>query len=247
MSENTKKWSDERVAKLVELAGEEVPVTAQTMENAATELDVTLLSVAAKLRKMGYEVASLAKAKAAAFTSDEAAALEDFINQNEGQLTYKQLAEQFADGKFNAKQIQGKVLALELTGSIRAADKVEVASKYSAEEEAKFIEMAAANAFIEDIAAALGREVASIRGKALSLTTKGLITKIPVQKNSTAKNSVDVFDALADIATMTVEDIAAALDKTVRGVKTVLTRRGIKVANYDGAAKRAKAEAKKAE
>lgn len=43
---------------------------------------------------------------------------------------------------------------------------------------------------------------------------------------------------------MTVAQIAAAVDKTERGLKTLLTRRGIKVADYDGAAKRQKAEAR---
>jgi hypothetical protein len=50
----------------------------------------------------------------------------------------------------------------------------------------------------------------------------------------------------AAIATMTVAEIAAAVDKTERGLRTLLTRRGIKVADYDGAAKKAKAEAKAA-
>jgi hypothetical protein len=45
---------------------------------------------------------------------------------------------------------------------------------------------------------------------------------------------------------MSVEDIAKAVDKTPRGIKTLLTRRGITVADYDGAAKKAKAEAKAA-
>jgi hypothetical protein len=39
---------------------------------------------------------------------------------------------------------------------------------------------------------------------------------------------------------MTVEQIAESIDKTVRGVKTMLTRRGITCANHDGAKKAAK-------
>ena len=45
---------------------------------------------------------------------------------------------------------------------------------------------------------------------------------------------------------ITVAEIAQAVDKTERGLRTLLTRRGIKVADYDGAAKKAKAEAKAA-
>ena len=39
---------------------------------------------------------------------------------------------------------------------------------------------------------------------------------------------------------MTVEQIAESIEKTVRGVKTMLTRRGITCADYDGAKKAAK-------
>ena len=53
------------------------------------------------------------------------------------------------------------------------------------------------------------------------------------------------MEALGEaIATMTVEQIAEASGKTERGMKTLLTRRGIKVADYDGFAKKQKAEAK---
>ena len=41
-----------------------------------------------------------------------------------------------------------------------------------------------------------------------------------------------------DIAGMTVEEIADEIGKTVRGVKTMLTRRGLQCANYNGAAKK---------
>jgi hypothetical protein len=187
----------------------------------------------------------MATVKVAAFTPEESVSLASFVASNAGSLTYKDIAEQFADAKFSAKQIQGKLLALELTGSVKAAEKVEAARTYTEAEEATFIKMAQAGKFIEEIAVALGKEIPSIRGKALSLTRKGQIDKIPTQRDSHAKNTVDPVEALGvAIATMTVEDIAKAVDKTDRGIKTLLTRRGIKVANYDGAAKKAKAEAK---
>ena len=43
---------------------------------------------------------------------------------------------------------------------------------------------------------------------------------------------------------MTVDDIAKAVDKTSRGIKTLLTRRGIDCADHKGKAKKEKAEAK---
>jgi hypothetical protein len=240
-----KKWSDEAVATLTTLVGSESPVSVSTVEKAAEALGVTVRSIAAKLRQLDHEVASMATVKVAAFTPEESVSLASFVASNAGSLTYKDIAEQFADAKFSAKQIQGKLLALELTGSVKAAEKVEAARTYTEAEEATFIKMAQAGKFIEEIAVALGKEIPSIRGKALSLTRKGQIDKIPTQRDSHAKNTVDPVEALGvAIATMTVEDIAKAVDKTDRGIKTLLTRRGIKVANYDGAAKKAKAEAK---
>ncbi len=247
MTEKAKKWSDEAVATLLEIAGSADPVSVQAVERAAEALGVTTRSVAAKLRQLDREVASMAKEKTSAFTEAEGEALADFVNSNEGRYTYKEIAEQFAGGKFSAKQIQGKLLALELTGSVKPAEKVEVARTYTEAEEAKFIAMAEGGKFIEEIAEALGKTVASVRGKALSLSRKGQIAKIPAQRESHAKDQVDPVEALGDsIASMTVAEIAAAVNKTERGLKTLLTRRGIKVADYDGFAKKQKAEAKAA-
>lgn len=243
----TKKWSDEAVDQLMNIVGNASPVSVEAVEQAAEALGFTTRSVASKLRQLDREVASLAKEKTSAFTADEGADLADFVNANAGNLTYKQIAEHFAGGKFTAKQIQGKLLALELTGAVKPAEKVEIARTYSDAEEAKFIKMAESGSFIEDIATALNKTVASVRGKALSLTRKGQISKIPAQRESHAKESIDPVTALGDkISTMTVAEIAAAVDKTERGLRTLLTRRGIKVADYDGAAKKAKAEAKAA-
>jgi hypothetical protein len=243
----TKKWSDEAVDQLMNIVGNASPVSVEAVERAAEMLGFTTRSVASKLRQLDREVASLAKEKTSAFTADEGTDLANFVQANAGNLTYKQIAENFAGGKFTAKQIQGKLLALELTGSVKPADKVEIARTYSDAEEAKFINMAETGSFIEDIATALNKTVASVRGKALSLTRKGQISKIPAQRESHAKESIDPVTALGDkISTMTVAEIAAAVDKTERGLRTLLTRRGIKVADYDGAAKKAKAEAKAA-
>jgi len=72
-----------------------------------------------------------------------------------------------------------------------------------------------------------------------------VIDRIPPQRNSYAKESTDPIAALGDkITNMTVAEIAAAVDKTERGLRTLLTRRGINVADYKGADKKAKAEAK---
>jgi hypothetical protein len=249
MTEKAKKWSEATVSQLMNLVGSQRPVSAATVEMAAESLGegFTARSVASKLRQLEVEVASMAKEKTSAFTEDEGAELAEFVISNQGEYTYKQIAEHFMDGKFTAKQIQGKLLALELTGSVKPAEKVEVARTYTEAEEAKFIQLAERGAFIEDIANTLNKSIASVRGKALSLTRKGQIAKIPAQKNSYAKENSDPVAALgAKIHSMTIAEIAQAIDKTERGLKTLLTRRGIKVADYDGAAKREKADGRKA-
>ncbi len=247
MTEQKKKWSDAAVSTLLATVGSESPVSVASVEAAAKALNLSERSVAAKLRQLDHEVASMAKEKVPAFTKDQGDALTSFVKSNAGELTYKQIAEQFEDGKFTAKQVQGKLLALELTASVKAADKLEVVKHYTADEEATFVKMANAGAYIEEIAKALGKEVPSIRGKALSLSRGGSISKIPAQKESHAKDHVDVIESLGDkIATMTVADIAKAADKTERGIKTALTRRGIDVADYKGKSKKEKAAGKTA-
>lgn len=247
MSESkSKKWDEQNVATLLGIVGSTSPVSVSLVEQAATALGVTARSIASKLRQLDREVASMAAVKVPTFTDEQSDALAAFVTNNAGTYTYKEIAEQFP-GEFSAKQIQGKLLALELTSSVRPADKIEVATKYNEAEEATFVKMATNGKFIEEIAVTLGKTIASVRGKALSLSRKGLIEKIPAQKESHAKNTVDPVEALgASIATMTVAEIAVATDKSERGCKTLLTRRGIKVADYDGQAKKAKAEAKAA-
>lgn len=245
MTEKTKKWSDEAVAKLMSIAGSDNPVSVERVERAAEELGFTTRSVASKLRQLDREVASMAQVKTSAFTEVETNSLKEFVTRKAGSLTYKEISERFADGKFSAKQIQGKLLALEMTDKVKPAEKVEAARTYTPQEEAKFVEMVQSGKFIEDIANALNKSIASVRGKALSLTRNGQIDKIPAQRESHAQNTVDPVAALGDkVKVMTVAEIAAAADKTERGIKTLLTRRGITVADYDGAAKKAKAEAK---
>ena len=57
----TPKWTEDRVATLKSIVGTESPVTAERVQAAATELETTTRSVAAKLRRESYEVASVAK------------------------------------------------------------------------------------------------------------------------------------------------------------------------------------------
>lgn len=238
------KWTEDRTSELTAFADAlpEGAVTKAAVAEAAEKLETSARSVAAKLRKLGYTVETAASAPKA-FSDDEASDLSSFVTNNSGVYTYGEIAEQFAGAKFSAKAIQGKILSLELTGHVRATPKAEAVRTYTDAEEATVLSMINSGAFAEDIAAAVGKPVASVRGKALSLFKAGQITALPKQRDVKGA-APDAYETLgAAISTMTVEQIAEKLDKTVRGVKTTLTRRGLKAADYDGAAKQKKASA----
>lgn len=241
-----KKWNDESVSALLELVGTSRPVASDIVSKAAEALGVSERSVAAKLRNLDIEVASMAKPAVASFSDEETEALSAFVQNNSGVFTYKEIAEEFKDGAFTYKQVQGKILSLELTGHVKATEKEVASRSYTDEQESQFISLAKAGKFLEEIAEQLGKTLQSVRGKALSLFRSGEIEAIPAQKESYAKDDVDALAGVSPeaLATMTVADVMELTGKTERGTKTTLTRRGINVADYKGADKKAKAEAK---
>jgi hypothetical protein len=235
-------WTEERVKELLGAVGDERPVTQDTAAAAATALEVSTRSISAKLRKMGVEVEK-AGPRARKFSDDEEAKLVAFLDENTGNFTYAEIAENFAGGKFSAKQIQGKVLSLEMTDSVKKTPKPESVKTYTDEEEATFVAMAEAGKFLEEIAEALGKPLASVRGKALSLNrTQGLA--IPKQEKSHAAVKVDVIEDLynsGELANLTVAEVAEKSGKTVRGVKTIITRRGYAASDYKAKPRKAAA------
>ena len=230
------KWTDERTQSLVDFVGSG-PVSQATVAEAADELETSSRSVSSKLRKMGYEVELASASQSKSFSEDQESTLANFVNDNSGQYTYAEIAENFEGGAFSAKSIQGKILSMQLTSHVKPAPKVESVKTYSDDEETTFINMVNDGAFVEAIAESLGRSVNSIRGKALSLLRAGEINAIPKQENVKGNGKADVLADL-DISGMSVEEIADEVGKTVRGVKTMLTRRGLTCADYDGRARK---------
>ena len=57
------------------------------------------------------------------FSADETDALSSFLEENSGNLTAEEISQQFAGGKFTARQINGKALSLEMTGHVKPAEK----------------------------------------------------------------------------------------------------------------------------
>tara|TARA_Y100001963_G_C6788185_1_gene454047 strand:+ start:1759 stop:2484 length:726 start_codon:yes stop_codon:yes gene_type:complete len=235
------KWTDERTDTLVNFVGDESPISQATVAEAADSLETSTRSISSKLRKMGYDVELVSASSGRSFSDDQAATLAAFVQDNSGEYTYAQIAEHFESGTFNKKQVQGKILSMELTDHVKPAPKVETVRTYSEEEEDQFIELVNGGAFVENIAEALGREIPSVRGKALSLLRAGVIDAIPRQEHTKGAAKEDPLEGINGIEEMTVEEIADAIGKTVRGVKTMLTRRGISANDYDGRARKEKA------
>jgi len=235
------KWTDERTAQLTSMVGDESPVSQETVAEAADRLETSTRSVSSKLRKMGYDVELASTRASKSFSPEQEATLSAFVSDNSGEYTYAQIAEHFEGGAFSAKSIQGKILSMELTAHVKPTPKVETVKSYTDAEEATFVKMVNDGAFVEQIADALNRTVNSIRGKALSLLRSGDIDAIPRQETTKGSSRVDPLEELGDISAMTVEAIAETIGKTARGVKTMLTRRGLVASDYDGAAKKEKA------
>ena len=240
------KWTDERTATLTAIVGADkaVEVARDVVEAAATSLEVSVRSIVSKLGKLGYSCEKAAT-KGKLFSDEQGAELLAFLESNSGKYTYAEVAAQIFGGQFNAKQIQGKVLHLEATSHIKPTEKAKAVKVYSDADEATYLAMAAEGASAEAIAEALGKDVRSVMGKALDFEKRieGFVR--PKQVN-VKPASVDPIEALTDIASMTVASIAEAVNKTEKGVKSILTHRGITCADYDGAKRRAKIDAKKA-
>ena len=236
------KWTDERTQSLTDFVGSESPISQATVASAAEHLETSTRSVSSKLRKMGFDVELASSVSHRTFSDDQEATLLQFVTDNSSQYTYAEIASSFEGGHFSAKSIQGKILSMELTSHVKPAEKPESVRTYSPEEEATFTSMVNDGAFVEEIADALGKTVNSIRGKALSLLRSGDINAIPRQKVTKGSSKADPLSEInGEIGDMTVEEIADEIGNTVRGVKTMLTRRGLTCADYDGAARKEKA------
>ena len=223
------KWTDERTQQLVDFIGDQSPVSQTVVAEAADELETSTRSVSSKLRKMGFDVELASASASKSFSEEQEATLQNFVVDNSGVYTYAEIASNFEGGSFSAKSIQGKILSMELTEHVKPAPKVESVRTYTPEEEGTFVDMVNGGSFVEEIAEALGKSVNSIRGKALSLLRSGDINAIPKQKETKGSSKADVLADL-DISSLTVQEIADEIGKTVRGVKTMLTRRGLQCA-----------------
>lgn len=232
-------WNEENTARLTSMVSGD-SVSQDEVTNIAEEMDTTPRSIGAKLRKLGYEVEK-ATGRTSTWSEDEEAQLTALVESKPGEMTYAEIAAVFLDGKYTSKQIQGKVLNLELYDKVRKAEKKAAPRTYSPEEETRFVSLVQSDASIEDLAAEFGKSAASVRGKALSLLRAGEIEAMPEQRVSTAKDQQDPIEALGEeVSSMTVEQIAEQTGKTVRGIKSILSRRGITCEDYDGAARREK-------
>jgi hypothetical protein len=235
-------WTQENTSTLVSAVDGVETVAQDQLITLAETLGTTPRSVGAKLRKMDYSVAK-AVAKTSAWTEAQEVDLSDLVNANAGNLTYAEIAASFEAGTFTAKQVQGKLLSMELFDKVKKAERKTAPRSYTPDEEVKFVALVQGGATMEDLAEAFNKPIASVRGKALSLTRSGEIEGMPKQASSNAKEQKDVFEGI-DIEGSTVAEIAEVTGRTVRGIKSTLSRRGISASDYNGAGRREKLDAK---
>ena len=215
-------YTDEMVTRMEGVCGS--GVTEDIIESLCDELGYPRRSVTAKLRKLGYDVPKKPGA-APVFTSEETDALAAYLEANSGNQTAEEIAAGFVDGKFTARQINGKALSLEMTSHIKPAEKKITPRSYTEDEESQISSMVEDGAFLEDIAEAVGKTVNSVRGKLLSMGLKA-------DQRDKKGTKADPYEGIEDMLGQTVEEIADHFGKTVRGVKTVLTRRGLSASDY---------------
>jgi DNA-binding NarL/FixJ family response regulator len=244
---NLPKWTEDRTNELVNIVGDiDVVISLDVVEEAAVALETTNRSVAAKLRKLGYEVESTSSKHVKAFNEDEEEKLRKFVEGNPNTYTYAEIAAYVFDDANKARQVQGKLLSMELTNLVKKTPPKEIKKVYSEEEERKIISLMEEGAYLEDIADALGKPLNSIRGKVLSITRANTNLSMPKQRETHAKAQADLLEALGSVTDMTVAEIAEKIGKTERGVKTMLTYRGLVAKDYNGAARADKIAEKKA-
>jgi DNA-binding NarL/FixJ family response regulator len=246
---NLPKWTEDRTNQLINVVGDadDVTVGLDVVEEAALALDTTPRSVAAKLRKLGYEVESTASKHIKSFTVEDEEKLYTFVNNNPNAYTYAEIAAYVFDDASKARQVQGKLLSMELTNLVKKTPPKEIKKVYTDEEEQRIISLMEEGAFLEDIADELGKNLNSIRGKVLSITRANPQLVMPKQRESHAKTQSDLLATLSgSLSDLTVAEIAEKIGKTERGVKTMLTYRSLVAKDYDGAAKAEKIAEKKA-
>ena len=215
-------YTDEMVARMESAAGS--GVTEDVIQELCNEFEFPRRSVTAKLRKLGFDVPKKPGA-APVFSPEQTEALSSFLTDNSGTYTAEEIAETFADGQFTARQINGKALSLEMTQHIKPAEKKVTPKTYTAEEETTINAMVEGGSYLEEIADAVGKTVASVRGKLLSMGLKA------PQRDKKASKS-DPYEGIDGMTDQTVEALAEHFNKTVRGVETVLTRRSLSCADY---------------
>jgi len=219
-------YTEEMVARMESACGG--GINEDIIESLCEEFDFPRRSVTAKLRKLGYDVPTKPKA-APAFDESETEALVAHLEANSGNQTAEEIAAHFSGEwgrEVTSRQVNGKALSLEMTAHIKPAEKKVTPRTYTEAEEAQITDMANGGSYLEDIAEALGKSVNSVRGKLLSMQLKA-----PQRDKKNSKS--DSYEGIDEVAaSMTVAQLAEHYGKSERGVKTVLTRRGLTASDY---------------
>lgn len=241
----SKIWTEELTAKLVSIVGQDTDteISQEVISQTAESLDVGVKNVATKLRHMGYPTEKVATASV--WPDEDTSKLHDYLTNNSGVSTAAETATQLFGEKYSQAQVRGKALSMNLASNFKKVEPKVAESKYTEDETNLIISMTQDGKSIEDISAAIDKEVNSIRGKCLSLVQKNLIEKIPYTSQLKQTTVQSAIDTVEDVTVMTVADIAVAIERTEKGVKAILTNRGLDCVDWKGSERKAKILAKK--
>jgi hypothetical protein len=138
------------------------------------------------------------------------------VKDVQGEIPYNVVETIAGEFDVSARSVAGKLRSL---GYAVAKKTITATKNYNEKEEALIKQMVSQGAFIEDIAARLGREVKQIRGKLLSmkLTAPTKNKKEPKKKSYSPEEEAKIAQLVESGAF--IEDIADALGKTVPQIR----------------------------
>ena len=226
-------YDEEKLARLATIMGEhegnEVPY--DVVEAVADEFMFPTRSVGAKLRALGAQVAKKNSGKTK-WPEVEANVLAEMVEAGQSDV---EIAERL--GK-TVKQVRGKALSMKLMDKlVRITQPTENTKTFTEEQEAVIATMQADGAYLEDIAAALDKNIRQIRGKLLSMKLTA-----PQRDKKVAAAKIYNDEVLAMVTAMveagdTAEAIATAMELNLTGLKSKLGKMGLKTPDMGGKSK----------
>lgn len=154
-------------------AEQESPIDFKLVIYKAQELNTSSTELCKALHYLGFTIQNYITSKNKAWNINDENELLDFIRENEGKLTFADLARMVCGGKYSARQVTGKVAALGLSSLVVST----TYKRFSDEETESLINLLHLGCEYPQIIQELGKSTHSIGRKISYLKKEGLITQ----------------------------------------------------------------------